>query len=97
MTNFRKMITGSIVALTIGITMAATPAAAWTHHGGAGAAIAGMVLGAAPQGHHGYGYGHGGYGQGYGGGYGHGGYGGGYGHGYGYGGGHGGYGGGYGH
>ncbi len=58
MTSLKKIITGTVVALMIGGTMAATPAAAWWdggygygyHSNGAaiaGAAIGGMALGAA--------------------------------------------------
>ncbi len=89
MTNFKKIITGTAVALMIGGTMAATPAAAWSRYRSnnagaiAGAAIGGMALGAVigaaasqPRYYGGYGYG----------GYGYGGYGyAPYGYGYGYG------------
>jgi len=81
MTNSRKIIAGSAVALMIGATMAATPAAAWgRYHNNNGAAVAGalvggMALGAAvgamasqPHYNNGYGqpYGYGGYEEGYG-------------------------------
>jgi hypothetical protein len=71
MTSLKKIITGSAVALMIGGTMAATPAAAWgyRHDNGAaiaGAVIGGMALGAAigaaasqPDYYDGYGYGYG--------------------------------------
>jgi len=71
MTSLKKIITGAAMALMIGGTMAATPAAAWgyRHDNGAaiaGAAIGGMSLGAAigavasqPDYYDGYGYGYG--------------------------------------
>ena len=70
MTSLKKIITGAAVALMIGGSMAATPAAAWgyRHDNGAaiaGAAIGGMALGAAigaaasqPRYYGGYGYGY---------------------------------------
>jgi hypothetical protein len=81
MTSLKKIITGAAVALMIGGTMAATPAAAWgyRHDNGAaiaGAVVGGMALGAAigaaasqPRYDDGYGYGYGPrpvYGQSYG-------------------------------
>lgn len=79
MTNLGKIITGSIAALAIASTIAATPASAggYYHRSGpdsgavAGAAIAGMAVGAmvgaaASQPHYGYGYGQPGYGYAYG-------------------------------
>ncbi len=95
MNSMKKIITGAAVALMIGGTMAATPAAAWTRYHNnnagavAGAAIAGMAVGAAigaatSQNRYYEGYGYGGYN-----GYGNGGYG--YAP-YGYAGGYGGYG-----
>jgi hypothetical protein len=69
MISMKKIITGAAMALMIGGTMAATPAAAWgyRHDNGAaiaGAAIGGMALGAAigaatsqPRYDDGYGYG----------------------------------------
>ncbi len=69
MTTLRKMITGAAVALMIGGTMAATPAAAWGYRHDNGAAIAsaamgGLALGEAigaaasqPRYYDGYGYG----------------------------------------
>ena len=69
MTSMKKIITGAAMALMIGGTMAATPAAAWgyRHDNGAaiaGAVVGGMALGAAigaaasqPRYYDGYGYG----------------------------------------
>jgi hypothetical protein len=45
MTSLKKIITGAAVALMIGGTMAATPAAAWGYRHDNGAAIAGAVVG----------------------------------------------------
>ncbi|RTL87359.1 MAG: hypothetical protein EKK29_07230 [Hyphomicrobiales bacterium] len=79
MTNLGKIITGSIAALALASTIAATPASAggYYYRSGpdagavAGAAIAGMAVGAmvgaaASQPHYDYGYGHPGYGYAYG-------------------------------
>jgi hypothetical protein len=69
MNSMKKIITGAAVALLVGGTMAATPAAAWgyRHDNGAaiaGAVVGGMALGAAigaaasqPNYYDGYGYG----------------------------------------
>jgi hypothetical protein len=91
MTNKTNILTGAMIALMIGGTMAATPASAWTRYRNnnagavAGAAIAGMAVGAAigaatSQNRYYEDYGYGGYGNG---GYGYAPYG--YGNGYGYG------------
>jgi hypothetical protein len=45
MNSLKKIITAAAVALMIGVTMAATPAAAWGYRHDNGAAIAGAVVG----------------------------------------------------